>query len=180
MKKTIVHKGFYTFEIHETPSGKREVLRTSNVVDVLIYEPEKRRILLVRQPRLSMITEDNPEGMITEVVAGRLIDGLGVKAQIVKEIFEEVGVKIFEDDVELLNNGRPVAVSAGAMDEMAYLAYVEIKAQDMEQEERIFGVSEEGEKITRVFVDIDDLENYICEDARTFALIQWFLRRIKK
>jgi 8-oxo-dGTP pyrophosphatase MutT (NUDIX family) len=176
----IVHQGYFTFEILETSAGPREILRTSDSLSVLFYDPVNRRIILVRQPRESMISQDNPEGLITETVGGRFDVKLGTRALAVKEAKEEIGAEVTEEEVILLNHDRPMALSAGALTEKAYLAFVELKSNQIENEERLFGLASEGERIRRIYVSVNDLENYICEDVRVFALIQYLLRRLKK
>ncbi|MDA1192547.1 MAG: hypothetical protein O3A46_12805 [Candidatus Poribacteria bacterium] len=170
-KKTI-YEGFYTFEVLQTPDGEREVLRTSGGVSILLHDTVKRRIILVEQPRASLISDENPDGLIVENVAGRFDVRLGAKALAVKEAWEEVGVRLREDQVELLNDGQPMTVSAGATDELAYLAYAEITPDQIEPGEHVRGVVGEGERVTRVFVSLDDLDSYICQDMRVWALIQ--------
>ena len=175
--RRIGYEGFFTLEIITTPDGPREVLRTTDSVAVLLYDRSNRRIVLVRQPRVAMATDENPHGYLTELVAGRLDAPIDVKALIVKEAREEAGIRLTEDRIELLNDGKPLAVSAGAIDERTYLAFAEITEDDIEPGERIRGAEGEGERIERLFVSVDDLEGYVCEDLRVFALIQFFLRR---
>lgn len=177
MFKHTAYQGFYTLEVHETAQGQREVLRTTDSVSVLFYDVQNKRIILVRQPRESMISLENPEGLITETVAGRFDVTLGVLQLIIKEAKEEIGATITEDDIELLNNGKPMALSAGAITEKCYLAFVEIKPEMIEEGEREFGAEGEGEKIRRVYVHEDELNTYICEDVRVFALIQYIQNR---
>lgn len=180
MNKRIVHRGFFTLEVINTPEGKREVLRSTDSINILVLDPEKHRIILLKQPRASMISTDNPRGLHVETIAGRFDVNLGPKALAVKELKEEAGITVSEDQIEFLNQGRPMTVSAGATDEKAYLAFVELKPGQIEREERAFGAEDEGEDIERVYVCIDDLEEYVCEDVRVFALIQYMLLRLKK
>lgn len=72
-----------------------------------------------------------------------------------------------------------MALSAGVITERCYLGYVEVKPHQIEEKERLFGV-DDGESIRRIFVAVDDLENYVCEDMRVFALIQYLLRKLEK
>lgn len=176
MEKKTVYKGYFSLDVIETPQGTREVLRTTNSVSILIYDSVNRRIVLVRQPRAAMMTDDNTEGLITETVAGRLDKPLPLDDIIIDEVLKESGISIVKDDIVMLNYGKPMAVSAGALTERAYLAFVVIHPDQMDPEERMYGDPEEGEQTTRIFLSVDELATYVCEDVRVFALIQ-FLQR---
>jgi 8-oxo-dGTP pyrophosphatase MutT (NUDIX family) len=180
MRSEIGYRGYFTLEIMHTADGPREVLRGGDSACVLIYERASRRAILVRQPRVTMIRDDNRDGMLTEAVAGRFDAAYGVKELIAKEAWEEAGVRLDEDRIELLNHGEPVALTAGATDERCYLAYAEVGPDDVEAGEHERGAEGEGEHITRVFVSADDVEGYVCEDARVYGLLQYLLRRLDR
>ncbi len=176
MSKKIAYQGFFTVEVHETPQGRREVVRTTDSVCVLVFDKPRDRIILVRQPRQSMVNDDNPQGLITESVAGRFDEKIGVEALVIKELKEEIGATIRGDQVCLLNYGHPMAVSAGAITEKTYLAYVELEAGQLEETERTFTAENEDERIERVYLHITEIGRYICKDVRVFALLQYFHR----
>ena len=179
-RRVIGWNGFFKIVVVHRDDGRlREFLEASDSVSLLVYDRDRRRILLVRQIRESQERADNPGGYITETVAGRFDCDLGAAALAAKEACEEAGVTIRSDDVVLLNSGRPMAVSAGSTAERAYLCYAEVGADAIEEAERVFGV-DDGEDITRVWIPVDELEKYVAEDVRVFALIQWFLHNIKK
>lgn len=172
----ILHKGFFTLESHarEGTPHRMLVLRATDSVAGLLYDRTNDRVLLVRQRREAMERSDNPDGFITELVAGRFDVKLGPKALLVKEAKEEAGVTLVEDDVRLLNGGKPMALSAGVLTERCYLAFAEITTDAVELDERTFGLAEEGEAIGRVWMDaqafVDGLESGAHECLRTFAL----------
>lgn len=168
--------GFCRVEILDTLVGERMRVVCTDSVNILVYDKSRDCVLLVRQPKAGAISRSNPRGMITETVAGRFDVSLGPRALAVKEAREEAGVEIREDQVELLNDGKPMYLSAGLFTERAYLAYVEVDSSNVEQTERVFGIVGEGERIRRIWVPVRDLESLVCEDARVFALVQWFLR----
>lgn len=180
MRSETAYRGYFTLDIIHTPDGPREVLRGDDSACVLIYDRANRRAVLVRQPRATMVRDDNPDGTLTEAVAGRFDGAYGVKELIAKEAWEEAGVRLEEGQIELLNHGEPVALTAGATDERCYLAYAEIEPGQMEAGERERGAEGEGERITRVFVGADALEDYVCEDARVYGLIQYLLRKLDR
>ena len=176
--RRVIHKGFFRFEIIETDRGPREVLFTTDSVSILLYNPTERYVVLVRQPRESMVTDDNPEGLLTETVAGRFDVDLGVRALAVKEADEEVGATITEDQVELLNNGQPMTLSAGAVSEKAYLAIAEIDTSRLDAEERIRTAEGEDEQIQRLIIGLDELSDSVYEDLRVFTLIHYLFAKL--
>jgi 8-oxo-dGTP pyrophosphatase MutT (NUDIX family) len=123
-----------------------------------------------------MVRQDNPRGLITEVPAGRFDVALGVKALMVKEAWEEVGLRLSESDIILINEGVPLACSPGVLTERIYLAYAYGRASELQPREEVHFTAE-GEEIRQVRVSADNLSlrALACEDLKTFALIQWFL-----
>lgn len=174
MSIKIAYEGFFTLEVHETAQGRREVMRTTDSICVLVYDKPRDRIILVRQPRQSMVWDDNSQGLITESIAGRFDTKISVEELIVKELREEIGATIRGDQIRLLNSGHPMAVSAGAITEKTYLALVELEAGQLEETEREFTADKEDERISRVYLYISEIGKYICEDVRVFALLQYF------
>jgi len=179
MKENVIYKGYYEFVIVETDHGQREFVRTTDSVSLLIHDIVKRKIILVKQKREAMIRPDNPDGSIIESVAGRFDAKFSPKELMVLEAKQEAGVTISESDIELLNNGQPMALSAGVITERCYLGYVEVTSHQIEEKERVFG-TDPGEIIKRIFISIDNLEDFICGDVRVFALIQYLLRKLEK
>lgn len=73
-----------------------EVLEISDSVAALIWDSTSDQVILTRQYRAAM------KGSLTEVVAGRFDEKIGVKGLIVKEVKEEIGVTITEGQVSFL------------------------------------------------------------------------------
>lgn len=93
-----------------------EVVRTKTgrySVGFLIYDSVSDGVILVEQQRTAMISNNNPTGFIIEAPAGRCDRPESVKATIAREAEEEVGAKINENQIEMLNSGVPVAMSPG-------------------------------------------------------------------
>lgn len=174
MNKEYVYTGFC--KVYK--DGISEVVEASDSVGFLIYIKDSGEVILVKQKRSAMKSKQNPEGYIIEVPAGRFDNSLGVKELIALEASEEVGAKIDVDNVQLLNDGKALALSPGILTEKMYLGYVEIPSNILE-EDRIFGV-DDGEEILRIKVKVKDLESMVFEDMKTFALIQWFLRTFSR
>lgn len=175
-----IYNGFFKLEEWDVGGPfTHVVLRGTDSVAGLLVDMTHERFLLVRQQRPAMIREDNPDGFITEAVAGRFDVNLGPKALLVKEAKEEAGVEISEADVELLNHGLPMALSAGATTERSYLAYVEIHPDTVDpddQQQR--GVADEGEAITRVWHSFDDINTMHFDCVRVLTLVQYLKIRL--
>ena len=178
MKRETVFSGFVRVELVETPQGERTVVHTTNSVNVLIFEPESRRVILVRQPRASMISDDNPEGLFTETAAGRFDVALGPVALMIKEVHEETGITIAQEQLELLNDGEPLALSAGVMTEEAYLGIARIAPEQMPDTGRAYSAADEDERIRLVAATLDDLKGRPINDLRVFAIVQYLLRTL--
>ena len=159
-----------------------EVVRTKTgrySVGFLIYHPESDSVILIEQKRTAMINTDNPSGFIMEVPAGRCDRPESVKATIAREAEEEVGAKINEDQIKLLNEGVPMAMSPGILDELMYLAFIELHLGQLSHD-KTFGVAEEGEVIIRKLILADEACNMICADMKTkVLLLDLKIRRIE-
>lgn len=146
-------------------------------VSFLIYDPESDSVILVGQQRTAMISSDNPIGFIVEAPAGRCDRPESVKATIAREAEEEVGAKIDEDQIEMLNDGIPLAMSPGILDELMYLAFIKLRPGQLSPD-RIFGVAEEGEIITRKLIPAKFAQHMTCVDMKTSRLLMELRYRI--
>ena len=187
------YKGFHELVKITTEHGCQEVVITFNSVCLLIYDPVKRKVLLTKQFRASRLYNQlihnhakpdhehvNTDGMSIGMVAGRFDVNLTPEALAVKEALEEVGAVIAEDDVELVNDGQPMMVSSGLTTEMSYLAYIELKPGMVEESDQVYGVEEEGEKVTQVWMSLDEFMSKPLEGIRLFAMREWLRNRLKE
>lgn len=165
---SLAYDGFVKVYRNETT----EVVESTDSVAFLVYVRDRDCVVLVTQTRKPMITEGNPEGVITEVPAGRFDVDLSAKELIAKEASEELGAAIRTDQVTLLNAGVPLAMCPGILTERQTLAYVEVDSSQLESAERVFGVDAD-ERITRGFVPVAEFVRTAFEDLKTFALQQW-------
>lgn len=175
----IPYKGFFTVEIVETPQGPREVIRATNSVSVLFYYPLLDEVLLIKEPRAALISENNPEGITTETVSGRFDVDLSPEALVIKEAIEEAGITIEGDNIIMLNGGQPMSVSAGMTNEMCYLAVVELCPEMIDAQEKIFGLPQEGERIERVWMSRKKFIKQPVGCLRVFAFQQWLINNLK-
>lgn len=74
---------------------KREVYDRGNGATVLLYNPNKQSVVLVRQFRVATWVNGNPDGMLIETCAG-LLDNDAPEVCIRKEAIEETGYQVGE------------------------------------------------------------------------------------
>lgn len=172
--KKILYDGFVKLEAWAVAgvSFDHIIVRASDSVACVLVDVARGRVLLVRQQRPAMIRAGHESGTITELVAGRFDVELGPKALTIKEAEEEAGVRLDPSDVQLLNGGQPMALSAGVLTERAYVALAFISLSNIEGgDDQARGVAEEGESIHREWVDLDDFlaEDTAHEDVRVWG-----------
>lgn len=167
---TVFH-GFVSLEMWARGEETNPILvvRSTDSCSGLLYDRTRKRILLVRQNRAPMVRGDNPDGSIVELVAGRFDRAVGAKTLFVAEAKEEAGANITIEDVELLNDGRPMAPSPGILTERCYLAFVEIREEHLDAGET-FGIAAEHEVTTRHWMPVDDFLAGPHDDLRVYTL----------
>ncbi|HDU4041205.1 TPA: GDP-mannose pyrophosphatase NudK [Klebsiella aerogenes] len=74
---------------------RREVYDRGNGATVLLYNPNKQSVVLVRQFRVATWVNGNPDGMLIETCAG-LLDNDAPEVCIRKEAIEETGYQVGE------------------------------------------------------------------------------------
>jgi len=132
------------------------VVVATDSVAFLVCNKERDEVLLATQDRPPMTRVDNYRGTILEVGAGRFDTRIGVRGLVVKEVKEELGVTATEDEVHVLNDGIPLALSPGVLTEWQYLAFVEVTSDRIDPAKRLYGEPPEGEATTRRFISISD------------------------
>lgn len=170
-----LYAGFFTLVERNIGRGWRQFLKTMNSVNVLVYVRDLDRFVLVRQPRESQIGVDNPTGQVTETIAGRFDRRLTPQDLIIQESQEEAGITLRPEDIEWVNHGQPMTLSAGALSERAYLAYAVIDSSQLGLEQDSYSAPGEDERIERLLIKPDELARHGCEDIRVFALLQFHL-----
>ncbi len=179
MKVESLYEGHFRLVRVTTDRTPKEVFCSEDSLSLLLYCPARGQILLVRQPRESLLLRKGREhSRITETVAGRFDRGQDPITLAVQEAKEEVGVTLRPEQVQLLNDGVPMAVSAGGATEHAYLAYAEISDDQIGPSRPHFSAAGEDERIYRIFFNELTLDRRVYEDVRVFALVQWFLRSV--
>ncbi|MEO8413109.1 MAG: GDP-mannose pyrophosphatase NudK [Ginsengibacter sp.] len=148
---------------------KREIYGRGNAAAILLYNKNKRSVILTRQFRLASFLNGNRSGMLIEACAGLLDDDNPYDA-IKRETEEETGyrihhvTKIFES-----------YMSPGSLTEILYFFIAEY-THDMKVSEG-GGVAHEQENIEVLELDFDDafkmIESGEIKDAKTILLLQY-------
>jgi len=94
---------------------QREAYDRGNGAAVLLYDPDRRMVLLTRQFRLPILINDHPDGHLLEVCAG-VLEGDDPEACMRREILEETGY-----EVPRLDKVAEVYSSPGAVTEKLHL-----------------------------------------------------------
>lgn len=173
--ETVYKDGFCALERNQADNHIR--LNTTDSVAVFIYNIRTENIIFVKQDRFAMVRKDNPEGTIIETPAGRFDYKVELIELIINEVREETGVTLTADQILILNSGIPLAESPGVLTERIHLAFAAVDVDETEGLGKVYGV--DGERIERFSVPASVLEDLICYDLKTFALVQWFLRKVK-
>lgn len=158
----------YTDSQGEKHHLKREVYQRTPAACILLYDPKRETVVLVRQFRLPAQLLGVPAWML-EVPAG-LLDGDDPEAAIRREAMEETGFRV--RDVRFLFKAL---TSPGAVTEIIHFFAAVIDTSD-----RIAaggGLAEEHEDIEVLEVRLSDamamIESGDIYDAKTIMLLQW-------
>lgn len=146
----------------------REVYDRGNGATILLYNTQKKTIILTRQFRIPTYLNGNPDGMMIETCAGKL-DEDNPDDCIRREVWEETGyeirnvTKVFE-----------AFMSPGSVTEVIHF-YIAPYDESMKRSQG-GGVETEQENIEVLEVKISDavsmIENGTIKDAKTIMLIQ--------
>jgi ADP-ribose pyrophosphatase len=120
--KETIHDGMTKVEKVTIKNGEkevnREVVNTGNCVGAIIYDTEKKKYIFVEQYRAGA------EGVMVEIVAGRIDEGEKPEQAIKREIMEETGYK-----VDHINHVKDFYTSPGRTNELMTVFYVEVSEQ---------------------------------------------------
>jgi nudix-type nucleoside diphosphatase (YffH/AdpP family) len=147
---------------------QRETYDRGNGATVLLYDTERRTVLLTRQFRFPAYVNGHPDGLLLEAAAGLLDDDDPVTA-VRREAEEETGHRVGE-----LTHVFDVYMSPGSVTERLHFY-----AGPYDAGTRATGgggVAEEGEDIEVVELGIDEALAAIgtgIVDAKTIMLRQW-------
>lgn len=163
----------YTYEIWK-PDGNRqkqvrEVYDRGNGAAILLYNKERRTVILTRQFRLASFVNGNKTGLLIEACAG-LLDQDNPEDAIKRETEEETGYRI--RDVKKIFEAY---MSPGSVSEILYFFIAEY-TQSMKVNPG-GGVEHEQEDIEVLETGFDQalamIESGEIKDAKTIILLQY-------
>jgi nudix-type nucleoside diphosphatase (YffH/AdpP family) len=135
---------------------------------VLLYDLDRRSILLTRQFRYPAYVNGHPDGMLLETAAG-LLDDDDPETAIRREAMEETGYDIGEPQ-----HVFDVYMSPGSVTEKLHFYAAPYRASDRVSAGG--GVAEEGEDIDVVELPFETALRAVGDtivDAKTIMLLQW-------
>ncbi len=162
-----------TFDLRR-PDGswttqQREIYDRGNGATILLYDAERRTVLLARQFRLPTYVNGNPDGMLVETAAG-LLDEDDPETAIRREAAEELGVTVGE-----LEHVFDAWMSPGSVTERVHFFAAPYTAENRTHAGG--GLADEGEDIDILELDFDEALARIADgriaDGKTIMLLQW-------
>ena len=178
IKKVLLSHNWYTLNKivfdYQMPNGdwvkqEREAYDRGNGATVMLYNKEKRTVVLVSQFRMPTYLNGNDSGMLIESCAG-LLDGDDPETCVIKEAEEESGFRVSK--VEKIFESY---MSPGAVTEVLHF-YI-AKYDDGNKVSSGGGLAEEQEDITVLEVDFEKALAMIStgeiKDAKTIMLLQY-------
>jgi len=152
----------------EVITQTREAYDRGNGATILLYNQEKKSVILTRQFRLPTYTNGNESGMMIEACAG-LLDQDNPEDCIRRETEEETGYLV--KDVKKVFEAY---MSPGSVTEILYF-FIAAYSKDMKVSEG-GGVDHEEENIEVVEILFDEalemVKNGAIKDAKTIMLLQ--------
>ena len=145
-----------------------ETYDRGNGAAILLYDRERRTVLLTRQFRYPAYVNGHPDGMLIEAAAG-LLDDDHPEAAIRREAIEETGHEVGD-----LEHVFDVYMSPGSVTERIHFYAAPYDAGTALHAGG--GLLDEGEQIDVVELGIDDALARIgadIVDAKTIMLLQW-------
>lgn len=147
----------------------RETYDRGNGATILLYDRERRTVLLIRQFRLPTLGNGLDDGLLVETPAG-LLDEAAPEARIKAEVEEETGYRL--DNVQHLFDAF---MSPGSVTELLHFFAGEYRADQRIAEGG--GLHEEGEDIELLELPFDEALAMARDgrlvDGKTIMLLQY-------
>lgn len=165
-----------TFRIRKSDgtwqTQSREAYDRGNGATVLLYDLERRMVLLTRQFRLPTFVNGNPSGMLIEACAG-LLDNDDPEAAIRRELREETGYEVGE-----VRKVFEAYMSPGSVTEILHFFVAEYSRSL--QRDGGGGVDEEDIEVLELSLDEAwaRVQRGEIKDAKTILLLQFVLLNI--
>ena len=171
---TTVYDGFC--KVEKRLVDKHELVRTTDAAAVLVCNTRTNNVIFITQDRFPMIRDDNPNGTVTEVVAGRFDRPVSLVDLLILEVYEEIGIQLNPRNLVILNDAQPLAPSPGILTERIGVAVCFVGFDESDGADKTYGV--DGEKIKRVSVPVRQLDRMIYSDLKTWGLAQYLQRML--
>ncbi|TFC29305.1 NUDIX domain-containing protein [Cryobacterium sp. MDB1-18-2] len=150
-------------------SQQRETYDRGNGATILLYDPDRRTVLLTRQFRYPAYVNDHPDGMLIETAAG-LLDEDSPEVAIRRETSEELGVTVGE-----LRHVFDLYMSPGSVTERVHFYVAAYGPSDRVSAGG--GLPEEGEEIEVLEIPSGKALAMVADgrivDGKTVLLLQW-------
>ncbi|GEM_PF-5377538 len=153
------------------------VVQSNDSLNLLIFVRDRAQFLLLRQPRTGKLFLEGGDGKTVSTVAGRFDKKFTPTELAIAEALEEAGVRVREDQVQLLNDGKWMYLSPGMDTERVLMAYAEVNSDQVEEDESVRSAVGEDEQCERVWMSVDEFRNYISEDVRLMLFREWWFRK---
>jgi nudix-type nucleoside diphosphatase (YffH/AdpP family) len=151
----------------------RETYDRGNGATILLYDTDRRTVLLTEQFRYPVYVNGHPDGMLLETAAG-LLDDDDPETAIRREAIEETGHAIGE-----VTHVFDAFMSPGSVTERLHFFAAPYSADTLAGAGG--GIADEGEHITVVELGIEQalgmIEDGRIADAKTIMLLQWSVLR---
>lgn len=178
LEKNLLYQGWstlwkyvisYTRNNGENENQLREIFDSGDGAAVLLYNPDAKKITLVRQFRLAALVNGHETGFLLEACAG-MLDEHDAETAIKKEILEETGYLITD-----ITKIFKAFASPGAHKEMIH--FFVASYADENKTEAGGGQLAEQEEIEILEYNYDEIPSLIesgeVQDAKTLILLQW-------
>jgi GDP-mannose pyrophosphatase NudK len=164
----------YTFDIQkkngEWETQDREVFDHGNATTVLLYNKEKRTVILTKQFRIATYVNGNSSGMLIETPAGLLEGDEDPAKGMIREIEEETGY-----DIPHVQKVYEAYTSAGVLTELVHFYVAPYHSKQKVSEGG--GLEEEGEELKVIEVPFEKalqmIESGEIRDVKTIMLLHY-------
>ncbi|WP_370633581.1 GDP-mannose pyrophosphatase NudK [Acidovorax sp. sic0104] len=147
----------------------REAYDRGNGAALLLFDPERRTVVLTRQFRLPAFLNGSADGMLIETCAG-LLDGDDPETCIRREAEEETGYRVRQP-----RKVFEAYMSPGSVTEKLHFFVAEYQPQDRIREGG--GLADEGEDIEVTEMPLaqalEGIRNGTIQDGKTVMLLQY-------
>ena len=160
----------YQFKDGSWKRLSRESYNRGNGTSILLYNKEKRTVILTKQFRMPAYVNNVNEGMSIEVCAGALDKNESPETCIIREVEEEVGYKI-KTATKVLES----YMSPGAVTEKMHYFIAEYKDEMKINEGGGLEIEDEEIEVMELpFTEaLEMMESFEIKDAKTIVLLQY-------